>query len=544
VEFEQNAKRIGAIGKVFPAIFFLVAALISLTTMTRMVEEERIQIGTLKGLGYSKISIAMKYILYALLATLGRSIFGALDGLKVLPTVIITAYQILYPGIPEVITPFNTYYALLATILAVLCVGIATFVACYKELLAKPADLMRPEAPKIGKRVLIERIPFIWNKLNFTWKATVRNLMRYKKRFFMTIFGIGGCMALLLVGFGLKDSIFVIYTRQFDEIMIYDASASLNSKADEGQIKELEDAIEADPDIKSSAKVRNSSVEVSYKGKSKSLSMIIPEDPKNFKDYIVLRSRVGHKKYTLNDDGVILTEQAAKKLGVSPGDTITIKEGDNEAKAKVVAITENYMTHYVYMTPDLYESVFHKEMDYNEYFLRMPDVDEDTELAVGNNLLKYPAANGVFYTSYYQNLLSHVLVSLNIVVWVLIVAAGALAFVVLYNLNNININERRRELATIKVLGFFNKELGAYVYRENILLTIIGAIFGTAFGIVLHRFVIITVEIDLVMFGRNIDPSSFVYSIFLTFLFSALVNFVMFFKLKKIDMVESLKSVE
>ncbi|MHB8132305.1 MAG: ABC transporter permease, partial [Mobilitalea sp.] len=544
VEYEQNADRIGAIGEVFPAIFFLVAALISLTTMTRMVEEQRMQIGTLKALGYSKIAIARKYILYALLASIGGSIFGAVIGLKILPTVIITAYKSLYHNIPEVITPFNTYYAVLATTFAVLCVGLATFLACYKELLEKPAELMRPEAPKNGKRVLLERVPFIWNRLTFTWKATIRNLLRYKKRFFMTIFGIGGCMALLLVGFGLKDSIFVIYTRQFDEIMVYDASISVDSEATESQIVDLETEIKSNEFVASSTKIRNIAVDISYKGETKSVTMFVPENVLEFEDYIVFRKRVGHMKYTLDDSGAILTEQIAKKLGIDVGDKITLKEGDNEVEINVSAITENYMTHYIYITPALYQTLFDKEPKYNEFFLMMPEVDAAKELQVGNKLLQIPAAGGVFYTRYYQDLMSNVLVSLNIVVWVLILAAGALAFIVLYNLNNININERRRELATIKVLGFYNNEMAAYVYRENIILTIIGAAFGVIFGIILHHYVIITVEIDQVMFGRNIDPSSFLYSILLTFLFSAFVNFVMFFKLKKIDMVESLKSVE
>ncbi len=544
VEFEQNADRIGAIGEVFPAIFFLVAALISLTTMTRMVEEERIEIGTLKALGYSKLSIAIKYILYAFLATLGGSLFGAAVGLKVLPTVIITAYKIMYRNIPEVITPFNLYYAALATILALLCVEIATFFACYKELHAKPAQLMRPEAPKAGKRVFLERIPFLWKKMNFTWKATIRNLMRYKKRFFMTVFGIGGCMALLLVGFGLKDSIFVIYTRQFDEIMIYDASVSVDKKASEEQVEDLEKTIEEQQAITDYIRVATGSVDISFEGESKTLSMYVPEEVNAFEDYIVFREREGHKKLTLGDDGVLLTEQIAKKLGIKVGDTIGLKQNEKEVQVKVTGITENYMTHYVYLSSVLYQKLFGHNADYNELFCLMPGVDQKSELTVGNALLEKPAATGIFYTSYYRDLLSNVLVSLNIVVWVLIISAGALAFVVLYNLNNININERRRELATLKVLGFYNQETAAYVYRENIILTIIGAGLGVVLGIFLHRYVITTVEIDLVMFGRNIDPSSFVYSILLTILFSAFVNFVMYFKLKKIDMVESLKSIE
>jgi putative ABC transport system permease protein len=544
VEFEQNADRIGAIGEVFPVIFFLVAALISLTTMTRMVEEERIQIGTLKALGYTKKAIAMKYLLYALLATLGGSMAGAVAGLKIMPTVIITAYKILYKGIPRVITPFNAHYAVLAALLAVFTVGIATFLACYKELLAKPAQLMRPEAPKLGKRVILERIPYIWNRLNFTWKATVRNLLRYKKRFFMTIFGIGGCMALLLVGFGLKDSIFVIYSRQFSQIMLYDAAVSVENKATQDQTAELEALMDGNSSISSWMRVKDGTVEISFDGVFKSLTMYVPEDTEKFRDFVVFRDRAGHERHDLTEDGVILTEHIAKNLGLSVGDTISIKEGDTEVQAKVTAITENYLTHYLYMTPELYRKLFNKEATCNEYFLLMPEADDSTELEVGNSLLKQPAAGGVFYVSYFSNLLSNVLVSLDIVVWVLIISAGALAFVVLYNLNNININERRRELATIKVLGFFNKELAAYVYRENVILTTIGILFGIGFGIVLHRFVITTVEIDMVMFGRNIDPSSYVCSILLTFLFSAFVNFVMYFKLKRIDMVESLKSVE
>jgi putative ABC transport system permease protein len=544
VEYEQNADRIGAIGKVFPVIFFLVAALISLTTMTRMVEEERVQIGTLKALGYSKGSIATKYLLYALLATLGGSITGALVGLKVLPMVIITAYKILYRNIPKVLTPFHLYYASLATIFAVLCVGLATFFACHKELMAKPAELMRPEAPKIGKRVFLERFPFLWKRLSFTWKATIRNLLRYKKRFLMTIIGIGGCMALLLVGFGLKDSIFVIYTRQFDEIILYDASVSMDKGATQSQKKELDQVIKNKKEFTSNLKIRNSTVEISFHGKTKAVTLFVPEDTSLFKNYINIRSRIGHIPYELEDHGVVLTEQIAKRLGIKKGDIIAIKEGDNQAEALVTAISENYMSHYVFVSPSLYQNLFHKPVENNEYLLLLSDTASDVELLLGNEILNMPAANGIFYIRYYRNLLDNVLVSLNIVVWVLIISAGALAFVVLYNLNNININERRRELATIKVLGFFSNEVAAYVYRENIVLTAIGAAFGVIFGIILHRYVIVTVEIELVMFGRNINSGSYLYSILLTFLFSAFVNVMMYFKLKKINMVESLKSVE
>ncbi len=544
VEFGQNADRIGAIGEVFPVIFFLVAALISLTTMTRMVEEERTNIGTLKALGYSKVSIAMKYLVYAFLATLGGSIFGAAVGLKVLPTVIINAYKMLYRSLPSPLTPFNLYYAGLATILALFCVELATFFSCSRELRSKPAQLMRPEAPKAGKRVFMERLPFLWKHLSFTWKATVRNLMRYRKRFLMTVFGIGGCMALLLVGYGLKDSIFVIYTRQFDEILTYDASLSVDGKAAADQIDDLEAELKNIDAIEEIADVKNISVEITKDSRMKSLTMFVPKDSKEFEHFVTFRERVGHKKLILDDSGVLLTEQFAKSLGIKAGDTVLLKEGEKQVAVQVAGITENYLSHYVYMTAGLYYELFGVEPVYNERFLLMPGADQQKALEVGNAILEQPAAAGVFYISYYEDMLSNILKSLNIVVWVLIISAGALAFVVLYNLNNINITERRRELATIKVLGFYDSEMAAYVYRENIILTMIGAGFGAVFGILLHRYVINTVEVDLLMFGRNIDPSSFVYSILLTILFSALVNFVMFFQLKKINMVESLKSVE
>lgn len=545
VEYEQNADRIGAIGKVFPVIFFLVAALISLTTMTRMVEEERIQIGTLKALGYSKKAIAAKYLLYALLATLGGSIAGALIGLKLLPTVIITAYKMLYRSLPGLATPFNRYYAGLATLCAVFSVGLATFFACYKELKAKPAQLMRPVAPKNGKRVLLERVTFLWNRLSFTWKATIRNLFRYKKRFFMTIFGIGGCMALLLVGFGLKDSIFVIYTRQFDEIMLYNSTVGLEENATDEEITSLEKAMSGHPQITSYASARVGNADISHgDDKEESVQLVVFEKPELLHDYIVLRSRTKHTPYELSEDGIVITEQIAKKLGVREGDTLTIRLGEEKAVTRVHAVTENYLTHYIYMTPKLYKNLFGKLPEYNQYYLETPGADEISEQEIGNELLESPAVSGIFYVSYFRNLLDNILTSLNIVVWVLIISAGALAFIVLYNLNNININERRRELATIKVLGFYDKELSAYVYRENILLTLIGTVVGLVLGIFLHRYVIETVEINLVMFGRNINWSSYGYSILLTLLFSAVVNFVMFFKLRKINMVESLKSVE
>jgi putative ABC transport system permease protein len=513
--------------------------------MTRMVEEERTQIGTLKALGYSKTSIAMKYILYAFLATFFGSILGFLIGEQLFPRVIITAYKILYRNIPKVVSPFNAYYAALATTLAILCVGLATYLSCYKELLSKPSQLMRPVAPKNGKRVILERLPFLWKRLSFSQKATIRNLLRYKKRFFMTVFGIGACMALLLVGFGLKDSIFVIYDRQFDEIMLYDASVSVEQEATESQQEQLKSILEDHSEINSFLKIKQGTIDISYQGVAKNINYIIPADPKKFQNYVVMRNRVSHTSYNLEEDGVMLTEQVAKQLDIHAGDTLIIEDGDhNKVEVTVRSITENYMSHYLYMTPKLYEKLFKKDLEYNGYLLTMKNVNQEKQYQIGEDLLNVDGVSSIFYVSKLSERLENILSSLNIVVVVLTISAGALAFVVLYNLNNINIKERRRELATIKLLGFYNSELAFYVYRENILLTIIGSFVGAFLGWLLHQYVITTVEIDQVMFGRNIDISSYLYGILLTFLFSIFVNLVMFYKLKKIDMVESLKSVE
>lgn len=544
VEYEQNANQIGALGQVFPAIFFLVAALISLTTMTRMVEEERTQIGVLKALGYTKKAIAMKYILYALLATLGGSVIGALIGLKLLPMIIITAYKMMYRNIPEVLTPFNTYYAVLATVLSMLSVGLATFFAVAKELKAKPAHLMRPSAPKTGKRVILERLPILWKHLSFTWKATLRNLFRYKKRFFMTIFGIGGCMALLLVGFGLQDSIFVIYNKQFDEILLYEATINLDEDTAIEEKDNLEAAFENEALIKGYMRAKESNITISNGKKEEKVLLSVFEEPMRIKQFVTLKSRKGRDAFELSADKVIITEQMADMLRLSAGDTIRIELDGTEVEAVIDGIAENYMSHYVYMSPELYTQLFDREVQYNRYYLLTPEANVKTEQELGNRLLGIAGITGISYVSHFRNLMDNVIVSLDIVIWVLIIAAGVLAYIVLYNLNNININERRRELATIRVLGFYDKELAAYVYRENILLTVIGMIFGVVFGALLHRYVIETVEIELFMFGRNIELASYIYSILLTALFSAIVNFVMFFKLRKINMVESLKSVE
>lgn len=543
--YGDNADRMKAIGEVFPLIFFLVAALISLTTMTRMVEEERTLIGTLKALGYSKKSIAAKYLGYAVLATLTGGIFGVMIGEKILPYIIITAYKIMYRHLPDVEIPYNLYYGVLACVAALLCTVAATIFSCMKELKEQAAELMRPPAPKQGKRVFLEYIPFLWKRLNFTWKSTVRNLMRYKKRFFMTIFGIGGCMGLMLVGFGLKDSISSIVPLQYEDIQLYDGNVILQSDVTMQEKQEVYEALEKNSQVVATAEDLLQKITIEHDGVSKEVYLNVPENVEKFSDFVVLQDRTTKEKYQLTDKGAVLTEKMAKELGVSAGDTVTIKEeNEKERTVKISQICENYMSHYLYMTPAVYKAAYGKEPEYNSIYYRTEGRTTKEAESVGEAVLKLDGALSVSYTTELRQQVDDMLQSLDIVIVVLIISAGMLAFVVLYNLNNINITERKRELATLKVLGFYDKEVTEYVYRENILLTLIGSVFGMLLGKILHRFIIVTVEIDSVMFGRNINTISFVYAFLLTVVFSLFVNWVMYFKLKKINMVESLKSVE
>lgn len=543
--FGDNADRIRAIAKVFPILFFIVAALISLTTMTRMVEEQRTQIGTLKALGYGKLSIAGKYLNYALLATVGGSIFGVLFGEKVFPYIIVTAYKIMYTHVPDVVIPYNWEYGIMAAGAAILCTGLATLLACYKELASQPAVLMRPPAPKQGKRVFLERIPFIWKHLSFIWKSTIRNLIRYKKRFFMTVFGIGGCMALMIVGFGLRDSIFAIGKLQYGELQLYDGMVILNTDAEEEDRKEPVEYLSSEKAVSDIMEGYLKKVTISKGKEEQEVYLSVPSDLEKNKEFQVFRNRITKKEFEMEKNSVILTEKAAQLLDVEKGDKIMLDDKDEkQAELRVTDICENYMEHYLYISPETYREIYGENMEVNTIYFKMKDFDKKGLKEIGENILSKRGALNVTYTYNIQNQLDDMLESLDIVIVVLIISAGLLAFVVLYNLNNINITERKRELATIKVLGFYDKEVSAYVLRENILLTIIGVVVGIALGSILHRFVIVTVEIDSVMFTRIIENISFVLSAALTCMFSFLVNAVMYFKLKKIDMVESLKSVE
>ncbi len=548
--FGENAERMSNIGEVFPVLFFLVAALISLTTMTRMVEEERTQIGTLKALGYDKGAIASKYLKYAFYATLGGSVFGILFGEKIFPWVIITAYGIMYQHLPAVLVPYNWKFGLVAAAVAMFCTLAATFSACRRELRAVPAALMRPPAPKQGKRVLLEYLPFLWKPLSFSWKSTMRNLFRYKKRFLMTVIGIGGCMGLLLVGYGLRDSIMDVAVLQFDELQHYEAMLILDTDEDEEEQQKVIQAVEENDQVSLSSLAYMQKVDVKpehekKKQKEWSAYLEVVKSQEDVDQLFTFRSRETKEPYEIDDSGAIVTEKIAGEFGLQPGGHILVEDEDNGIRSIPIAhICENYLSHYIYLTPALYESVFEKEPEYNSVLMIAGSGRQEELQDIGTRLLEYDATLNISYTYTLADQLNNMLSALDIVMIVLIVSAGMLAFVVLYNLNNININERKRELATLKVLGFYDGEVGAYVYRENIVLTFVGAFLGIFIGKFLHSFVILTVEVDSCMFGRNIKPMSYLYGVLYTVAFSVIVNAVMYFKLKKIDMVESLKSIE
>lgn len=538
--YEEDAQKVDAIAKVFPVFFVLVAALVCLTTMTRMVEEERTQIGTMKALGYGKGTIVSKYLLYAISASIVGSAIGLTIGFQLFPRVIIRAYSILY-FMPDPMTPFRWDYAAACTAVAVLCTGLSAFAACNKALNSTPAKLMRPRAPKSGKRVLLERVSFIWSKLSFIHKVTLRNIFRYKRRVSMTVIGIAGCTALMLTGFGLKYSISSIADKQYGNIFVYDAIAVMEDDADDPDA--LQAFLDDTAGVTQSIKIVHRSLDATNGSAIKTINLYVPQDPEQIGDYIHLRERIGHEPLSLTDEGVIINEKLAKLLSLSAGDEITLNNPDGRPiTVPITGVCENYALNYVYMSPTLYESSFRTEPAYNTFLF---NVSEDcVRSAAAEQLLDHGGILGVSYSSEGMGRFIDMMSSLNSIVWVLIISAGALAFIVMYNLVNINVNERIRELATIKVLGFYDKEVSAYIYRENNIAAAIGILIGLVLGVFLERFVILTAEVDAVMFAPDISVPCFLFAAALTVLFTLIVNITLHFQLKKINMVESLKSVE
>ena len=542
-DYSENTDRIAAVGDVFPLIFFIVAALVCLTTMTRMVEEQRIEMGTMKALGYGGWQIAMKYAVYAMSACISGGVVGAIIGFKLFPYVIMKGYSIMY-YLGKLETPYRADIAFMAIAAMAVCTAAATFSACYASLKEVPATLMRPKAPKAGRRVLLEKIPFIWKKLSFTSKVTVRNLFRYKKRFFMSVIGIAGSGALLVTAFGLNDSIFGIIEKQFGDIWQMDVQAYVYEAMPLADMQELLGKNPANDDFDSVMFCLDSQMECKNGGRSQSgVHLLGVESAGSMAGRINLHN--GGAPVTLDDSGVVVTAKLAETLSIKVGDEINMRTGGEDHLMRVIGVADNYVYHYVYITAAYYETVFGKAMQYNGFMGNLKDgLTDETMDAMSTQLL----SDSRMYTvrtieSIYASVWDSLSI-LNYVVLVLILGSGMLTFVVMLNLTNINIGERMRELATLRVLGFYDKEMYAYIFRENNALSVIGAFVGLVFGKIMHLFVIRTCEVDMVMFVRSAKPLSYVYAFALTIVFSLIVNLLMRPKVRAIDMVESLKSAE
>lgn len=532
-QFSQDSERIAKIAKVFPVLFYLVAILVSLTTMTRMVEEERSELGTLKSLGYEDNQILFKYMLYALLASVIGSILGVIIGTKTIPKIIYGMYSLMYT-LGEFVSKVDLASYLIGTLIAIGCIMLSTYLAVKKSLKEVPAELLRPKSPKAGKRVLLERIPFIWNHLSFSRKVTVRNVFRYKKRFLMTILGISGCTGLIIAGFGLQDCITDMVPNQYEKIFSYDLEITFDK--DNKNINKDYEEISKFKEFSKTLKADKESIELTNIDTNQTIQIIVPFE--DYEDFIQIRNRRTNEYYDLNDK-VIVSEKLYKLLKLKNNDELDIKLNDNIYKTKVGGNTENYIMHYIYMSKEEYNSD-----SFNTMLVKVNNLTEESRKALSKKLKEYDSVSKLTYNSLSRSIFDDAMENFGSVTIILIVSAGLLAFVVLYNLSNINISERKRELASIKVLGFYDNEVYKYVSRENTILTAIGMAFGCLIGYVLTMYLIKTCELDITMFSPKISIYSYIYSLLITLGFTILVNIATYFALKKIKMVESLKSVE
>lgn len=538
--YRENVERVNAVGKVFPVFFMLVAVLVCVTTLSRLVEEQRGDIGALCTLGYSKRDIMSKYIAYSVSATLIGSGVGIVLGVLAIPTVVFEAYGILY-SMSDLILKLNVTSSVISALVAVLCVSAVTFFTCNALLRKKPATLLRPKAPKPGKRILLERIGFLWNRMSFFAKVTARNIFRYKARFFMTVIGVAGCTALLVSGLGLHDSINDIVDKQFKEIFTYDVVIACD-----GDSTELKKAISEDERLSASMLCRQSAVSAESKSKKsqEGTYIFVPENIGDSAEILHLRNRETGEILSLDTEGAVVSEKLANTLGLEVGDSITVADNGTEAELIVSGISENYVNGYVFMSSKTYENNFGSAPEYGMFMCVGSEGTDLTDDDLGKDYLAREDVLGVSFISSTIEVFDDTIQSLNYVVLVMIISAAALAFVVLYNLTNINIAERKREISTLKVLGFKDTETSAYIYRENIVLTLFGVLAGLVLGVWLLDYIIVTIEVDMVMFGRDIHPLTFLWSGLLTMVFSVFVNMVMHLRIKVIDMIESLKSVE
>lgn len=544
VGYSQDSDRVSNLASVCPVIFFLVAALTCLTTMTRMVEEQRTQIGSLKALGFSRLAISKKYIAYAFSASLIGGILGLLIGCTLIPAVIANAFNIMY-AIPALEFKPQPGLYVGAVLAAVACTTGAALWACLSTLMDTPANLMRPRAPKAGKRVFLEYVRPLWKRLTFTWKVTMRNLFRYQRRFWMTVIGIGGCTALIVTGFGLHESIFSILNQQFDHVFLYDAILGLDKKAGEDKLEAVDDYLAGSPWVEDHLLTNQTMLEASTGGLAQDAYLFVVDDQERFRQFIQLGHRTDGQPVALSGDGVVVTEKLSELLEVSVGDTVTLNNDGRRVEARVADITENYAYHYIYLSAECYQALFGEAAEHNAMLLRYAEGTGEAESdTVSNHLMALDGVASYSYIATLRDNFTDSMEAIDYAVVIIITAAAALAFVVLYNLTNINITERTRELATLKVLGFYDKETTAYVYRENMFLTLFGIALGLVLGRFLHAWMVLTVEVEMVMFGRAAPPYAYVLAAALTVVFSIAVNVAAHFRLKKVDMVESLKTVE
>lgn len=525
----EAIQTIDNIANMFPIIFYMVAILISLTSMTRMIEEERIEIGTLKSLGYTNLTIMSKYLLYSFLACIIGGVLGMSLGFYLLPGIVWKLYSLFYYAVPGFVCKYRLLSGIIGTLFAFICIGGATYIVANSELKEQASQLMRPKAPKNGKKILLENIPFIWKHFNFSNKVTTRNIFRYKKRSITTIIGISGCTALLVTGFGIKDSVIEIPNKQFKEIIKYDSSIILSN---DSEIEKIVDKIK--PEIYVESKGISGIIE--SKEKDFETNIVVFKNNTELNKVYDLKALKDKKKLTLDDEGIIITDKIAKSLNKKINDNIKINIDGINYKLKIKGITKNYVGHYIYMNKKYYESTISK---YKTNMLLVKGSN-----AKNKEILQFDSVSSINRVSKMIKDASIMFDAMNYVVILLIIASALLDFVVLYNLANVNISERQREIATLKVLGFYDKEVDDYINKENIIFTIIGIILGMVFGIFIIDLIVASIEIDNLRIIRYIKPISFVYSALITITFSFIVNIIIHFILKKINMIESLKSIE
>ena len=541
---KDSINSLDSIASVFPVFFFLIAVLICLTTMTRMVEENRGEIGTLKALGYNDLEISRKFVVYASLASIIGSVIGILIGCNILPQIINTSYGILY-NLPSLDIYYYPSYVIQSILISILCTVGAALYVLRVELKSTPSNLMRAKAPKIGKKILLERITPLWKRLNFNQKVTFRNIFRYKQRMIMTVFGIAGCMAMLVTGFGLQDSNNGMLEKQFNKLWKYDAMVIFNDSSNDEEIKEYNNTLNNLKGYESKLGIHQETVTFSKEDMNKqSVTMYVPKDIDKINDFILLNDRKSEKEYKISDNGVIITEKLAKLLDASVGDTITLNDEENNPyKVKVDNICENYFAHYIYMSPAYYEKTFGKSVNYNMELLNF-DSKKMNKDEISNKIMNCYNVINVTLMSDIKKSTEESSANLDMIMLVIIIASGCLAFVVLYNLNNVNVSERIRELSTIKVLGFYDNEVTMYILRENIILTFLGVLCGAFLGKLLHTFILYTSETDNIMMYPEISIKGYLFSALITIFFSMIVMVMMHIKLKKVDMIDALKSNE